>query len=199
MTTVQIIKDWYKFGYCSTSAVSTYKAKVITEHNCQCDSCGISIFELEDFPEVSKGEVLCEQCYREKYMDTCVICEEYFYKATKPKEEVIIISKEAVIEYSMDVKAGFYRALEWPYYRANCVTGFEFLYKDAVKLIKELDINSMLKKLYNGNRNIVWADECCKDCMLKYTGQKTLLNNYIDKKYGKERVKFERAVIAAGK
>lgn len=199
MTTIQLIKDWYKFAYCSTSGTSTYKAKIIAEHSCECDMCGVSIFELDDFPEVKKGEVLCEYCHRDKYMLTCPICEEYFYKANKPKDEIIIISREAIREYSLDIKPGFYQIKEWPYHYGNVVTGFEGLYPDTIALIKELDINSMLRKLFNGNKNTVWANECCHDCMKKYTGQTKLVNNYWDKEAGKKRIKLMREVIAAGK
>lgn len=143
------------------------------------------------------GEVLCENCYKDKYMLTCPVCEEYFYKALKPKDEIVIISKEAVKEYDLGVKPGFHQVLKWPYYRASCL-GFDFLFTDAIKLIKELDINSMLRRLFNGNKDTVWADECCHECMKKYTGQKKLVNNYWNKEYGQTRIKFEREVIKLG-
>lgn len=52
--------------------------QLIIEHDCECDHCGKSIFELDDFPCVSieRKEVLCEDCYDEEYRTTCPICEE---------------------------------------------------------------------------------------------------------------------------
>ena len=52
--------------------------QLIIEHDCECDHCGKSIFELDDFPDVSveRKEVLCEECYDEEYRTTCPICEE---------------------------------------------------------------------------------------------------------------------------
>lgn len=195
------IIEIYKGGYQSSPVVVSEKEiRLLIRHSCSCDQCGKSIFEIEDFPNLKRGEVLCEHCYRDKYMLDCPICEEYFYKALKPKDEVIIISKEAVKEYGMEVKPGFHQILEWPYYRANCVTGFDYLFTGSIRLIKEVDINSMLYKLHPHNgKEKVGAGECCHDCMKKYTGQSKIVNDYWNKKYGKQRVKLEKEIIAAGK
>lgn len=198
MTTAQLVKDWYVFGFCSGKAPSNSEVNTIIRHNCECDNCGQSIFELDDYPNVQKGEVLCEDCYRSKYMETCDICENYFYKALKPKDQILIISKEAVKEYCMDVKPGFYQVKKWPFHYGNIVSGFDGLFTDAIELIKEVDINSMLNKLFNGNKSTVWANECCHDCVKKYTGQTKITNNFIDKAHGKKRVKFMREIIALG-
>lgn len=201
MNETEKIREIYRSGYQSSPiGLSDKNIRLLISHNCECDNCNKSIFELEDFPNLLRGEVLCEECWREKYMLTCPICENYFEKALKPKDEVVIISKEAVCGYDMNIKPGFYQVKEWPYYRANCVTGFEFLFENAIKLIKEVDINSMLRKLqpHNGSEKVA-ADECCHDCMKLYTGQKRIINYFVDKEYGKKRVKFMREVIKAGK
>lgn len=180
------------------TSVSDKEIGILIAHSCDCDNCGDSIFGMDDFPNVKKGEVLCERCYRDKYMLDCPICEEYFYKATKPKDEIIIISKEAAQE--CEVKPGFYQILQWPYYRANCVTGFEYLFTSSIKLIKELDINTMLYKIYPHNGvEKVGAGECCHDCMKKYTGQSKITNDYVDRKYGSRYVRLLKEVIALGK
>lgn len=62
--------------------------QLIIEHDCECDHCGKSIFELDDFPDVSveRKEVLCEECYDEEYRTTCPICVIYeFAKHSKPR------------------------------------------------------------------------------------------------------------------
>lgn len=190
----------YNSGYQSSPIeITESEIRLLKRHSCSCDNCGKSIFELEDFPNLRRGEVICEDCWKDKYMLTCPICEEYFEKARKPKDEVIIISKESIDEYQMGVKPGFYQIKEWPYYRANCVTGFDFLFESAIKLIKEVDINSILRKLHPNNcYDKVDACECCHDCMKLYTGQMKITNNYVNKEYGKKRVKLMRDVIAAG-
>lgn len=197
MTTQKIIDQYSRFS--SPSELSNYKISVLKKHDCCCDSCGKSIFEMDDFPQVKRSEVLCEYCEREKYFETCPICEEYFEKPKKTTDEFVIISKESVKEYGMNVKPGFYQVLEHPYFLANCVTGFDALFEDAIKLIRECDINSMLYKLYPHNgQTKVTADSCCPDCMKKYTGQTRIENNYCNKSYGKKRVMLERQVIKDG-
>jgi hypothetical protein len=100
----------------------------------------------------------------------------------------------------MEIKPGFYRVLQYPFFFGNIVTGFEGLYVDNIQLIKELDINSMFGKLFPWkNKRQVTAHECCVDCLHKYTGQAKLTNNYVDKIYGRQRIAFERKVIKSGK
>ena len=61
---------------------SDEELNLIIEHSCECDDCGESFFEMDDFPDISieNDEVLCEDCYFDKYRDTCIICEESYEK-----------------------------------------------------------------------------------------------------------------------
>lgn len=176
--------------------LSRHEVNRLIKVDCDCEQCGTSIFELEDYPSIERKEVICSRCYHEKYEATCPICEEYFLKATKPSEEKIIVTKEAFKELGLD-KPGFYQVTSYPYYRACIVVGVEQLYSDSMKLIRECDINSMHKKLY-GNGDIT-SGECCHDCAGKYTGQIRIKNNYANKAYGKKRIVLERQVIKEGK
>lgn len=197
------IELWYKEKYQSSPIqVSSKEIKTILSSECNCSSCGKSIFELDDYPNVNvkESEVLCEYCYKDKYMETCPLCEDYFEKATKPEEQILIISKEAIEEYDIDIKPGFYQVKKWPYHYGNIVSGFEGVFNDALELIRECDINSMLKRIREGRENEeVGAGECCDGCMNKYTGKTTLVNNYINKSYGKKLIKLMNEVISEGK
>jgi hypothetical protein len=52
----------------------------IIKKDCACDNCGESVDEFNDFPEllIEEDELLCEQCYHEKYRKTCPNCEESY-------------------------------------------------------------------------------------------------------------------------
>lgn len=49
----------------------------IIEKECACDDCGESVEEFNDFPEllIEEDELLCEECYGQKYRVVCPICE----------------------------------------------------------------------------------------------------------------------------
>ncbi len=201
MHTKEEILARYKTGFSSSPhQISNEDLELVIKSECNCWSCGKSIFEMDDFPTVRDGDLLCEDCEREKYYLTCDICENYFEKALSPGEEIIIISKEAVEEIGEDIKPGFYQVLKWPYFLGATGFGFEMLFKENISLIKELDINSMKDKLYPHNApHRIMAEECCHECAARYTGKTKIINNYWDKEYGKMRVKLERKVIKEGK
>lgn len=52
----------------------------IIENDCKCYSCGESVDEFNDFPEllIEENELLCEECYTEKHRKICPICENYY-------------------------------------------------------------------------------------------------------------------------
>lgn len=75
------IYEYYNHRYSSSPVpIDEDKVVILIEHDCECDYCGKSIFELDDFPEIlkEKDEVLCEDCYDEKYRDICPVCEDYY-------------------------------------------------------------------------------------------------------------------------
>lgn len=201
MTLEQQVRKMYKYGFSSSpQKLSKTDLALIIKTGCECEYCGKSVFEMYDFPNITNDELLCEDCYMEKYYETCPICETSFEKPEKPIDEVLVISKESAKECQMGIEPGFYQVLKYPYFYGNCVTGFDRLFNDNLKLIRACDINSMLYKLYPyGGRYKINADSCCPDCMLKYTGQSEIKNNYCNKRYGKQRVKLEKQVIADGK
>lgn len=202
MTTKEI-KQHYKTEFSSSPVkITQEEIDLLIKHECQCSYCCKEILEMWDFPNLNteKDEIICEDCYKTKYQVTCPICEEWFDKATKPEDQILIISSQSVEEYNLSVKPGFYQVKEWPYFYGNCVTGFDGLFDNTIELIRECDINSMLYKLqpHNGKEKVS-AGECCHACMEKYTGKTEIVNNYCNKRYGAKRVKLEKQVIVDGK
>lgn len=49
----------------------------IIKKDCTCDECGENVEEFNDFPEllIEEDELLCEECYGQKYRVICPICE----------------------------------------------------------------------------------------------------------------------------
>jgi hypothetical protein len=196
----QQIKEHYEKVF--VHPITKEEIDLLIKHNCECDHCSKSLFEMYDFAELSidEDEVLCEHCYRYEYMTPCPICEDSFLTPTKADDNILIIPKETIEEYGMSIKPGFYQVKKWPFFYGNCVTGFDGLFDDAIELIRECDINSMLYKLYPHNgKEQVSAGDCCHNCMLKYTGQTKVTNHYTDKAYGRKRVRLEKEVIQNGK
>jgi hypothetical protein len=105
--------------------------QLIIEHDCECDHCGKSIFELDDFPDVSveRKEVLCEECYDEEYRTTCPICEESW--EIDEMTDYFFISKTNSKEVGKS--PGIYKVLERPFYYGNCLTGFDAFFDDTIQ------------------------------------------------------------------
>lgn len=191
------ILQHYKENYSSSPIeISDDKIEVLISNDCECYHCSKSIFELYDFPEIEENTIYCEDCYREEFMATCPICEDYFVKATTALDEKIIVTKEASKELGLD-KAGFYQVLKYPYTFGNILSGVGSLRNDSLELIRECDINSMLKKI-DRNHDEITSGECCHECVDKYTGKTKIINNYVDKEFGKKYTALQRKVIKLG-
>ena len=111
-------------------------------------------------PEVdSDGDIMCDDCYSDHYQQVCPICENYFDKATRPDDYYFAITKSVIDENCIEYNGkpmipGLYKALKYPMYFANCVSGFESFFDDSVELIKKHD--------FSGNYFCV---EICDDCL----------------------------------
>lgn len=124
-------------GYSSSPhEFSDTEVSIIIEENCECTYCGLSIFEMSDFPEViiEEREVLCEECYDEHYRDICPICED-FYEAKEVKGDETPFPKSPFYWFNSlsekewnthrnsdkDYKAsGIYQATKYPVFIAAC-------------------------------------------------------------------------------
>lgn len=169
---------------------------------CYCDN-ELEGEELESPYTNKEGEPICDDCHYEYFREVCPICEDSYDKPTTPEETFFVVSKEAGEEYNelSGITPGIYSVLEYPFFFGDIVTGFNGLYGDSIKLIKELDINSMLRKLCPGKMESVNADMICPDCASKYSRSENfaqIRHNYVDKKYNLNRTISERGIIQQG-
>jgi len=113
------IKNHYKEKYASSPIeISNEEIDFIIKHECKCDNCGKSIFEMENYPETRDDKLLCDDCYDElcslakecmKYVkcDTARIskpCDKMFLiigfnRNTKDDESTITIKNNQRIDY----------------------------------------------------------------------------------------------------
>lgn len=138
--------------------------------NKECFYCGnfLDEDEQEYLRTDEVGDVICDECYYDECMNRCCLCEDYYEKPTKPEELFFVVSKEARDEVGIeDFKPGIYQTTSWPYYYGCLVEGFQSLFESSIKLVRELDINSMMRKLYQCHENI-GANEICPLCAEKY-------------------------------
>lgn len=120
MTTTQRIRAMYNQYQSGPIAVSRYMIEAIKKNDCCCSSCGASIFDLPDFPVIRKRMVYCEECERRLFYSACPLCDDY-YETPKPRQEILIISKEAIEEYDMGITPGFYKVKRYPITFGNIV------------------------------------------------------------------------------
>lgn len=79
---IKLVKEnWVSY---STQNITYLKEKYsldeiieFIDKNLECEYCGKFIFDLSDFPEYEDGELLCEDCYHDKYYEVCPLCDEY--------------------------------------------------------------------------------------------------------------------------
>ncbi len=150
------IKNHYKTGYSSSEAgltISDDEIDFIIKHDCKCSTCGESIFEMWDFPEliVNDDELRCEDCYNKDYRAICPICEDsYDIYDGESEHEVIVEGDE---DYNFE---------------------YPGIYKNG-QLIVPIKINEF-KKIETGEHcTEVYSDKICDDCAEKYTKKENFL------------------------
>ena len=151
------IKKRCEDGYSSSPHVFNDKElDLIIKHKCQCDYCGDSIFELDDFPEVDveKDMVSCEDCYDEHFKTTCPSCENSY--TDDELTDYFFITKDTAETVNRPV--GLYKILKRPYFYGDCVTGFDDFFPDAIEKVLDIDLN----------KKGVLLDCICQDCLSRY-------------------------------
>jgi len=105
----------YLDGYCSDHDISEKDIDIIIEHECKCDDCNKSIFDLDDFPEIGIeiDYLLCEDCYNYRYQEYCPICCEYHYSNEINEDEL-----SSIYYIGIENKSGVYKAIDYPIYSA---------------------------------------------------------------------------------
>ena len=137
----------------------------IIKHDCECDSCGKSFFEMYDFPEllIEEDSLLCEECYDEEYRQTCVVCEESY--EIKDRSDYFFITQKNTRDAGIPV--GMYKALKYPIFYGDCVSGFDAFFNDNIEQVSKMDINKLLE-IELGRNEEISADLICPDCAEKY-------------------------------
>ena len=117
--------------------------------------------ELEYSHRDDTGEAMCDKCYQNHYQLICPVCKEFFDKAQKVEDYYFAITREAINEYGVEyenetMRPGIYKALEWPMFHGDCVTGFNGFFNGTIKLLKEIDLSDE-----------AYCEEICYDCVIK--------------------------------
>lgn len=106
-----------------------------------CAWCGNQLRDDEkEFPQVdNSNKIICDDCHREHYMDTCNRCLE-----TVDKDQLdchpgrlIAVWQEAPCLASDDLQPGYYRVKSWPMYADGMIEGY--FYSDALERVTDLD------------------------------------------------------------
>ena len=162
------IIEHYKSNF-NSSPVEITKDEIdfVNKHNCKCDNCGKSIFNMDDFPEllIDEDGLMCENCYSEEYRETCPICEES-YDTKDFTNNYFILDESSSKELKM--KAGIYEIIKRPFIFGNILSGFESFFEDNIKLVLPININEF-KKIDVGNMCCeVYSDMICPECVEKF-------------------------------
>ena len=162
------ILEHYKSNFDSSPVeLEDKEINFIIAHDCQCDYCGKSIFEMDDFPNllIEDGDLMCEECYDEEYYATCPICEES-YDTRNFTSDHIVIAEDLAKETGKE--PGIYKILERPFFFGDIVFGFDSFFDGAIELVAPLKINH-LKIIECGESCCeVTSDNICPDCEDKY-------------------------------
>ena len=148
------IKEHYKTEYSSSESmleITDEEIDFIIKHDCKCDYCSNSIFEMDDFPELIEqdDDLMCEDCYDEEYRMICPICESS-YDIYDGESEY-----EVAVEGDDDYK-------------------YPGIYKDA-KLIVPIRINEFKKIEWGERCGEVYSDKICPECVQKFTTKENFL------------------------
>lgn len=140
--------------------------QLIIEHDCECDHCGKSVFELDDFPDVfvERKEVLCKECCEEKYRTICPLCEDSYENDEMTNYFFITKATSKTVRKPY----GLYEVLKKPFYYGDCVTGFDAFFDDAIRKVSDMDIDEVYSILNLRSDNDILLDCICPRCAEKY-------------------------------
>jgi hypothetical protein len=171
----KIIKHFKNNYNSSPHPITNEKIDFLIKNDCQCDNCGASIFELDDFPEIliEDNELLCDDCYHEKYNDICPICEDY-YDTKDYTSDYFVLTEYSAKELKMI--PGIYKILERPFFYGDILSGFDAFFSNSIELAVPIKINELKKIECGDNCQEVTSDCLCPDCIAKYVRKKDYLH-----------------------
>lgn len=153
-------KDEY---FSSPHEYTDEELNIIIDSDCKCDSCGKSIFELDDFPVVRDNCVYCENCYDETYSTICPICEDKYEE--DDQTDYFFITKRTKKETRQPI--GLYKAIKKPFFYGDIVCGFEGFYDDAIEQVNDLDIDEYFEAR-QAYKKEVSTDLMCPNCAERF-------------------------------
>jgi len=121
-------------------------------NKCTCCQETLDSEEIENPGKDEDGDIICDNCYNEKYCTTCVVCEEYF--PLDDWNHFVIIDPE---NSENEIKTGLYKILEWPFYSSNTIGG-DYIFENKVK------------RLCDHTQDIEESGEVCPECVKKMVG-----------------------------
>ncbi len=155
----KIIEHYAKNYSSSPIEISEEEIQYLIYNDCECTDCGKSIFELYDFPEIDieQGEIYCEDCYNENYLEYCPLCENR-YDIKEGKSDYFVVNKEGSKEANIPI--GIYQILKRPYFYGDCVTGFDGMFNDSIKHVSKINLEEIMS---------IESCECiCPECVELY-------------------------------
>jgi hypothetical protein len=159
--------------------------KIIHQYTHEFSSCSKDELPSEENIEfIIQKECKCDKCEIDLKYQTCPCCENSFELVTKPEDHRFILSVANIKEFRLELKAGIYQVLEYPFFYGNCVTGFDGIFDGSIKLIKEIDIDKIMRFNYGKGTERISADEICDECFDLYSGKSYIKNSYCDKVFG---------------
>lgn len=120
----------------------------------ECTYCGEALDDEEAASpqKDNDGDVMCDQCWSDKYEDVCQRCGEYRLKTDLKTEPGNLIAAWMEAPGSPDdLTPGYYRVKTWPIFVDYMIGGH--MYSDALERVADLD-----KK---GLRGAAEAHTCC--------------------------------------
>lgn len=111
----------------------------------ECTYCGEELDDEETAnpQKDDDGDVMCDQCWSDKYEDICQRCGEYTLNTDMKTEPGNLIA--AWMEapgYPDDLTAGYYRVKHWPIFVDYMIGGH--MYSDALQRVADLDKKGLL-------------------------------------------------------
>jgi hypothetical protein len=170
----KIIKQYQSNFSSSPIEIDQIKIDFIIKNECQCSNCRTSIFEMNDFPNllIDDDELLCEDCYDDKYREICPICEDY-YDIKDYTSDYFVLNEEIAKETGKN--PGIYKILKRPFFYGNILTGFDAFFDDSIQLLVSIKINEYKKIECGDGCYEVNTNTICPECVEKFVKKRNYL------------------------
>ena len=140
-----------------------------------CESCGhdfrtyySDFYVVNDWNQDASEVMLCRECYEDNYQTLCVICEELYDSPSLEDHNIFV--NQGIAEEN-DLCVGIYQVISYPFFYGNILTGFEGLFVNALRLIKEIDISKARNLIEHPDHGKYDYDSgnICECCVREWT------------------------------